>query len=186
MKRPRLDNLRTEGDIRELDFWLKKHYPYVTIDLRAANMPRDRGRSYGVSSIFLLLVATVLLGALTKFRFSTANHAIWLLVWMYGGPLLRWRWLNNNTIDKKPCLSTFMWGLFGIGRLLSVVLAVGVFGGLAAILTDLFSVICGAQFSLSVPIWMGIGFAITVAYVIVNLSLIRLPRFACKNPSKAN
>jgi hypothetical protein len=180
MKRQRLGNLKTEGDFKELDSWLQKNYRYVTIDLRSSKMPRDRGGSYGVSSIFLLLLATVLLGALTRFRFSTANHAIWLLVWVYGGPLLRWRWLNNNTIDKKPCLSTFKWCFFGVCRLLSVALAVGVFGGLAAIVTELFGVICGMPFSLSTPIWMAIGFAITVAYVIVNLSIIRLPRFACK------
>jgi len=69
-------------------------------------------------------------------------------------------------------------GFVGIGRLLSVALAVGVFGGLAAIVTELFSVICGTQFSLSTPVWMAIGLTITVAYVLVNLSIIRLPRFA--------
>ena len=127
----------------DLETWLEDQYPGLYINLN--HMPKKLGYSYLISGIFLQLVVTALLAALTRFNLCTPSHACWLLVWIYGGPMLRWKWLNDESIDKEPCLSAFKWVLFGIGGILSLALAVGVYGGIATICVELLGAICNAH-----------------------------------------
>jgi len=157
-----------------LDRWLKENYSGIQIDLK--NMPRKLGYSYLVSGIFLQFLVTVLLGALTHFRVDITSHAIWLLVWMYGGPLLRWKWLNDYSMHKEPCLSPAKWVLYGVGRILSLALTVAVYGGIAVICVELLAAICDTTLVLEPQIWFLIALSIAAVFGLVWMVL----RFSVK------
>jgi hypothetical protein len=97
---------------------------------------------------------------------------VWLLVWIYGGAILRWRWLNETSMEEEPCLLTRTWVLFGLIHIGSALLAVGVYGGLAAIIAEVFGNICHTSFSLHIPIWISIGFLAVAVFVCINLIII--------------
>jgi hypothetical protein len=168
-----------KDDMKDLHTWLEQNYPGIQIDLE--NMPRSFGVSQLVSGIFLQLLVTVLLGSLTRFRLGTSGHAVWLLIWIYGGPLFRWKWLNDNSMDKVPCLNAGKWVLFGIGRVLSIALAVGVYGGIAVICVELLADICNTVFSLSPQIWILIAVLIAAAFGLIGGSVILFSKVACKD-----
>ena len=161
-------NILKGGDGEELvDFkaWLERNYPHLEIKF---NKHKRLGYSYLVSGIFLQLLVTGILGGLTRFKLGTPSHAAWLLIWMYGGPLLRWKWLNDDTMDKGPCRSTLKWIVFGVGPVLLVVVAIGVYGGIAVIIVELLGEICSERFSLSPGIWILIGISIALAFAVVS------------------
>ena len=181
-----------EDDFEEFGKWLDENYKNITIDLSKEGRLRKQtvhsylkkktGYSYLVSGVFLQFIATTLLGALTKFRLGNRSHAIWFLVWMYGGPMLRWSWLNDNSIDKVPCLSVSKWILFAVGRFLYLaVLLVGVFGGISVICVELLEDVCNKTLSLSTSIWFAVACTISTASLLLYFAITRFEKFACKS-----
>jgi len=160
--------------------WLRVNYPGVEVDL--TKLPTRLGWSYLVSGIFLQTLVTVMLGALTHFRVGITSHAAWLLLWMYGGPSLRWTWLM--TMDRDPCPSLLKWCMSLFFFFLSLLVAVGVYGGITVICVELFGAMCLIKdLSLAPKVWvligwliaMTIGLAITIVAVspqILGISLL--------------
>lgn len=154
--------------------WLRKEYPNVEFE----GLDKRRiGYSYLFSGIFLLVLTTAILAGLTRFRLGTKSHAVWLLIWMYGGPMLRYTWLNDHTIQRRPCLNLGRWLLFFIDRILHVAIAVGVCGGTAVISVELFSDLCSTPFSLAPRIWALVIFSIAAFFVVTSVIVIGTPKF---------
>lgn len=122
----------------------------------------------------------MLLGALTRFQWNILNNAIWLILWIYGGGLLRWRWLNENSLHEEPCLKVSKWSSYGVIHVASGLLAIGVYGALAAIVGEVFGDICSTSFALYIPVWISIGFGAVFVFVLVNLLIIFLRRLLDK------
>lgn len=169
---------RTKGDAYVTDMeafrrWLDKEYP----DVEFQGLDKRRlGYSRIFSGIFLQVLITAILAGLTRFRFDTRSHAAWLLVWMYGGPMLRYTWLNDHTMHRKPCLNPGKWLLFFIDRMLHVAIIVGVCGGTAVICVELFGNLCNTTFSLAPGTWVLVGFSIAAFFLVTSMIVIGIPK----------
>lgn len=143
-------------DIEEFRTWIKTNYP-------AIKLPDDFlhsriGHSKLWNGVLLVIVVTAVIGGLTRFRVGVPSHACWLLLWLYGGPVFRWKWLVNQSVDNKPCLSYLMWLLYEFCRALGWLILIGVYGGITVISVELFGAFCEERtISLSPGVWVGIG-----------------------------
>ena len=174
--------------LAELKIWLIEHYPHMEIQLDKLSATR-LGSSVLVSNAFLQVLVTAILAGLThgfKYKPENSDRAAWLLVFMYGGSILRWLWFVNDHMDKHPCTSPVVWFLYGIGRLLQIPLAVGVFGGISVMAVELLEIICFTTYSLSPAVWtltgvcIGLGFGLVSAIVIwTNVAVGITPPPAC-------
>lgn len=167
------------NEMNKLEEWLRVEYPDINVNVH--RMPHKLGYSYLISGIFLQLVVTSLLGALTKFQLGSRSHAPWFLVWIYGGPMLRWKWLNDESFDKEPCLSARKWIFFGITSILSLALAVAVFGGISSLCVELLGSICNREFTFSAPVWLLIAGLIALAFAVIGFSVTYFSWFASKD-----
>jgi hypothetical protein len=163
-------------EFHELDKWLKDQYPEITVDLH--RIPQKTGYSYLISGIFLQLVVTAILGALTKFSLGSRKHAPWFLVWIYGGPMLRWTWLNDESLDKELCLSARKWIFFGFTAILSLALLVAVYGGISSICVELLASICNTTFLFPAYIWLLIAVMIALTFATIGLLVTYFSSFA--------
>lgn len=161
---------KDDPDVKKLDEWLEKNYQGIKFPDRPES--RSFQRSTLIWGICIQLVTTVILGGLTRFRVGIRSHAVWLLIWMYGRPVLRWRVLLNawKPLDQA-CLSLWPWFLSGIFNVLGMVLQVAAFGALTVLCVELFGIICHKEFSLAPRLWFLIGFLIFVAFVLVIIVL---------------
>lgn len=163
-------------DMDKLQVWLDEQYPDIKVNLK--HMPHQLGSSYLFSGIFLQLVITVFLGALTRFKLGEASYAGWFLLWIYGGPFLRWKWFNDETLHQKPCLSAPTWLFFGISGVLTVAVAAGVCGGIAVICVNLMAAICNTTFTPSAGVWILIGVSIAAVFAIIGFGVTFFSKFA--------
>lgn len=113
--------------------------------------------------IFLQLLVTIVLGSLTHFYLGTPSRGAWLLVWMYGGPSLRWWWFAKRFTDTEPTVSLLKQGLRVLSVSSTIVIMVGLFGGITVIAVELFEASCGTPISLSPGVWILVGFLIATA-----------------------
>jgi hypothetical protein len=161
----------------ELETWLKDNYPGMNIKIKFES---KLGYSYLISGIFLQLLITAVLGALTKFQLGNPRHSAWILVWIYGGPLLRWKWLINESLDKEPCLSARKWFFYGFTAILSISLRIAVCGGIASICVELLASICNTTFALSIGDWIALAAAIAATFIIIGFGITYFTSFASK------
>jgi hypothetical protein len=159
-------------DMDKLKEWFADNYRDVGIDVK--DEPKTTGYSYRIGFVITLSITTMLLGALTRFQWNILNNAIWLILWIYGGGLLRWRWLNENSLHEEPCRKIRTWLSYGVVHFASGLLAVGVYGALAAIVAEVFGDMCFTSFALYIPVWISIGFGAVAVFVLVNLLIIFL------------
>lgn len=162
-----------ESDENAFREWLDREYPNVIFE------GFDKGRlglSHLFTGIFFLVLITAILAGLTRFHLSTPRIAAWLLVWMYAGPLLRYTWLNDHSMDRKPCLNPAKWILFLINRFLHIAIIVGICGSVAVISVQLFGDICNTTFSLSPGIWALVNFLIATFFFLIWLIVIGTPK----------
>jgi hypothetical protein len=118
-----LSGERGSLDVQDLRAWFEANYPGVEIHpgdwpktvelIKYAGLGRNKWEwilngKWGIA-VWLLLVVTGIVGGLTKFKVGKASHASWLLAWLYGGPLFRWKWLFVHSFDKEPCPSLWKW-----------------------------------------------------------------------------
>lgn len=172
-------------DLAAFESWVKDNYKYVRIPLKRESQ-RDRcrrgifsarlGYSYLASGIFLQVLITVILAGLTRFKLGTPSHAGWVLAWMYCGPMLRYTWLNDHTMKRKPCLNQGKWLIFFFDRMLVVPLVVGICGGVAIISVELFGDFSNTTYSLANRTWALVAFLIGVVFFLVVLMIIGLRR----------
>jgi hypothetical protein len=175
-------------DIRDFRAWFEENYPGVKV--HPGDWPKTIEREGFVKqartwsefflngkwglAVWLLLGVTAIVGGLTKFRIVKTSHACWLLVWLYGGPLFRWKWLFVNSFDKKPCPSVLKWFIYELCQLLVWLVAFGVYCGITVICVELFAAYCGGpQFVISLPVgdWIAVGVSIAAALLLVGLIL---------------
>ena len=141
----KVNDQRDEAD----DFldWLKDKYPGVQVERSA--LCNRLGWSRIVNGVFLKILITITLGTLTRFHVGTRSHAVWLLVWMYGTPALRWTRLMYITMENEPCLSLLKWSLSAVFFFVNIGVAFGVYGGITVISVELLGAMCETDFSLS-------------------------------------
>jgi len=156
-----------QADINELKLWLTDNYPGVEIPVD--NLPKKFAYWSLVSGVFLQMLVTVTVGAITRFHLGDRRHAMWILLWIYGSASLRWTSLITNSLNQSPILLLKTWMLFALGIVLEFLLAIGVLGGITVIVVELFAVMCTGTVtsSLSAGWWILIGFAIAFAFGIV-------------------
>ena len=122
----------------------------------------------------LVIIITGIIGGLTKFQVGKPSHACWLLVWLYGGPAFRWKWLVMHSFDGEPCTSFTRWCVTEVCHALSYLIAAGVYIGMTVILVELFGACCGGPsmtISLSVPWWIVVGGSIFALSAIIGLGI---------------
>jgi hypothetical protein len=154
-------------DMREFEEWIEDNYPEI-------KLPEDyldvrTGHSKILIGLFLVLVVTGVVGALTHFKVGIPSHACWLLLWLYGGPTFRLKWLINQSVDNKPCLSYGMFLLYWALRVCGLLIVAGVYCGITVISVELLGAFCGETISLSGGTWIGIGAIILVVLVLVGI-----------------
>jgi hypothetical protein len=153
--------------------WLDKEYPDVLFD----GLDKKRlGISHIFSGMFLQVLMTAILAGLTRFRLGNASRAAWLLVWMYGAPILRYTWLNGHTMHRKPCLKPVKWLLFFIHSISHIVISVGVCGGTAVIGVELFGDLCNTTFSLTPGVWALVASCIAAFFLLIYLIVMGIPK----------
>jgi hypothetical protein len=152
------------ADIHQLKQWLDINYPNVDIPLD--DLTKKFPPWSLVSGLFLQLLVTITVGAITRFHVGVPGHAAWILVWLYGSASLRWTTLITNSVTVTPCLLLKKWLLFAAGVLLEIMLAIGVYGGITFILVELLGSMCNATFSLAAGFWILIGFVIACVFTI--------------------
>lgn len=148
-------------EIAQFRTWLEANYPGVEIPFESSR--KRVGDSTLVSGIFLQLLVTIFLGSLTHFYLGTPSRGSWLLVWMYGGPSLRWWWFVKRFTDTEPTVSLLKHGLRVLSVCSAIVIVVGLFGGITVIAVELFEASCGTPISLSPGVWILVGFLIATA-----------------------
>jgi hypothetical protein len=156
-------------NIAQFKAWLQANYPGIEIPINN----QDFGYSTLRSGIYLQIFITVILGSLTHFHIGVPSRGTWLLVWMYGGPALRWMWFINHRIDNLVSASLSVPGFFL--RILSTAFAFAVVFGVCASITvlsvELLESLCGMSISLKPGVWILIGFIICVALLLVGVAL---------------
>ena len=152
-------------DINELKSWLNENYPGVEIPVD--DLPKKFAYWPLVSGVFLQVLVTITVGAITRFHLGDRSHAAWILIWIYGSASLRWISLITNSLDQTPCLLLKKWILFGFGIILEFLLAIGVYGGITVIAVELLGEMCGKPFSLPPGVWILIGLLIAFVFAIV-------------------
>lgn len=162
-------DLKENGDIEEFKEWLKKNYPRVNIPIDDAHAKVGHSKLW--NGMVLVAVVSGVIGGLTRFKVDTPSHACWLLLWLYGGPLFRWKWLINDSMDNQPCLSFGKWCVYETFRILSWVIMVGVYGGITVIVVELFGAFCGRSISLPAGIWIVIGMIILSTLLIIGSTI---------------
>lgn len=166
MKRD-ISGVTGRADLNELKAWLTENYPGVEIPLD--DLPQTFSYWSLVSGVFLQMLVTVTVGAITRFHLGDRIHAAWILFWIYGSASLRWTSLITTSLNQYPCLLLKTWMLFAVGIILEFFLAIGVLGGITVIVVELFEAMCGTVFSLPAGYWFLIGFFITFVTAIVVL-----------------
>ena len=158
--------IKEAGDLEEFKRWLTRHYPGIEIPL---DMPARAGASKIVNGMMLVAVVTAVLGGLTRFQVGIPSHACWLLLWMYGGPVFRWKWLIADSMDKEACLSFLKWSIFECCRVLAVVIAIGVYGGITVISVELLGAFCETTISMPAWKWIVVGLLILFGLSLIGL-----------------
>ena len=154
-------------EIRKFKEWLEDKYVGVEVDPQ--RLHTKLGRAEWTSSLFLQLLSTAMLGGLTRFRIGIVSHAVWLLLWLYGVPTLRWKWLILDKMETRPCLSLTLRLLNVFFTFTVLCVAIGVYGGITVISVELLGAMCSTVFSLSPGVWILIGWAITSAFGFVAI-----------------
>jgi hypothetical protein len=150
-----------------LKMWLSENYPGIDVDLDYKRKMRlMRGWSILASGIFLQVLVTVCLGALTHFKVGMASHAVWTLIWLYGHPALRWTALLERSVFAAICRSRRVWFLFMFTNLFAWVITFGVYGGIAVIGVELLESFCSQMISLSPGVWVLTATLIFLSYTL--------------------
>jgi hypothetical protein len=140
--------------------WLGQKYPSLTVSFHSSTQ-RRMVISRLISSLFLLLLQTLIIGLLTRFHVGITSHAVWFLIWLYGMAALRF---FIPRAPKQFSLSQrYQLGLtFSIG----VLVTIGVFGGVTVIVVELMEDMCQSDWSISARVWVIIGLCIDVSLVL--------------------
>jgi hypothetical protein len=163
------------NDLNEFRMWVEANYPGIKLP---KTMPNRIGMSRSVNGMFMQVLVTIIIGALTRFRIGTPSHAAWLLVWMYGGPVLR----LVSLIDDDVPLSAMKQCFLVVVEILSILVAIGLYGGITVILVELFGAMCNnTTISLSPGFWILIGLLIFLAFIVVGIALSNLSRILGNN-----
>ena len=181
-------------EIRELRAWFEENYNGVTVKANdwpktvelqqlIKSGPRRSNRvivrdwilngKWGVG-VLLLLAITGIVGGLTKMKIGKKSHACWLLLWLYGGPVVRWHWLFTHSFDKEPCQKLWKWFIFEFCQLLLLLLPIAVYCGITVICVELFAAFCGGPdftISLHPQYWIAVGAAIAAFLFGVGLGI---------------
>lgn len=173
-------------DIKNFRAWFTNNYPGVEIHagdwpktVELAGFVKQAGRKsewilngkLGIA-MWLLLVVTAIVGGLTKMQVGQKSHACWLLVWLYGGPAFRWKWLFVHSFDKEPCRSLWKWCIYELCQLLVWLVAFGVYCGITVICVELFAAFCGGPnftITLGVQYWIAVGISIAAGLLLVGI-----------------
>jgi len=159
-----------------LKTWISENYPGIDVDLDYhTKMRLMRGWSILASGLFLQLLITVCLGALTHFKVGTASHAVWTLIWLYGHPALRWTAMIERSVFAAICRSRRIWFLFMFTNLLAWATMCGVYGGIAIIGVELLESVCGQTISLSPGVWVLTATLIFLSYTFALVVTYFLP-----------
>ena len=151
-----------KADINELKAWLTENYPGVEIPVD--DLPKKFAYWPLVSGVFLQILVTITVGAITRFHLGNRVHASWILLWIYGSASLRWTSIITRSLNQSPCLFLKKWILFAFGMVLEFFLAIGVLGGITVILVELLGTLCNTIFFPPAGIWILIGFLIAFAF----------------------
>lgn len=166
----------TQAQFDDLKTWLSENYPGIDVDLDyKRKMHLMRGWSILASGLFLQVLVTVFLGALTHFRVGMASHAFWTLIWLYGHPALRWTALLERSVFAAICRSRKVWFLFMFTNVFAWAITFGVYGGIAVIGVELLEAVCGQVISLSPGVWVLTATVIFLSYTFVLLFTYFLP-----------
>jgi len=153
-------------DVKDFKKWLRENYPGVKIPLEDTSAKVGTLKLWN-AAVLVAVVSAVLVG-LTRFKIGIPSHACWLLLWMYGGPLFRWKWLIVESMEHEPCLSFGKWCAFELCRVLAWPILVGVYGGITVISVELLGEFCKESISLSAGIWILIGGIILLVLLIIG------------------
>jgi len=164
-------------DVQEFNEWLKTNYPNIEVDTddlhgkmrRWKLWKNELGYAKLWNGLMLITVLTLVVGVLTHFRVGIPSHACWILLWLYGGPVFRSKWLVNHSVHNKPCRSFTLWLLYELFRGVGWIILIVVYCGITLISVELFADFCGQQISLSPEIWVAVGAAILAVLVLVGL-----------------
>jgi len=166
-----------EEEVMELNRWLKANYPEIDINtddlykkVKSWKLWKNElGYAKLWNGLMLIAVLTLVIGLLTQFRVGVPSHASWILLWLYGGPVFRSKWLVNHMVHNKPCRSLALWILYEVFRGLGWVIVAVVYCGITLISVELFAEFCGTPISLTPAIWVAIGSIILAVLLLVGL-----------------
>ena len=164
-------------DVQEFKDWLKRNYPGIAVNTddlhreikKSKLWKNELGYAKLWNGAMLIAVLTVVIGVLTHFRVRTPSHACWILLWLYGGPLFRSKWLVNHSVHNKPCRSFLLWLLYEMLRGVGWIILIVVYCGITLISVELFAEFCGMAISLSAGLWIAVGGIILAVLVLVGL-----------------
>lgn len=151
------------GDLSKFRMWVEANYPEIKLP---KTLPDRIGVSRSVNGMFMQVLVTIIIGALTRFQIGTPSHAAWLLVWIYGGPVLR----LVSLIDDYVPLSAMKQCFLVIVEIVAIFVLIGLYGGITVILVELFGSMCNnTTITLSPGIWILIGLLIFLAFIVVGM-----------------
>ena len=101
-------NDTADEDVAEFNVWLKTNYPNIEVDtddlhgkIRKWKLWKNElGYAKLWNGLMLIAVLTLVVGVLTHFRVGIPSHACWILLWLYGGPVFRSKWLVNHSVHN--------------------------------------------------------------------------------------
>jgi hypothetical protein len=151
-------------DYKQFKEWFKINYPGLNFrSKKGRDVPQRWRYSTVLWSSGVQTITTFLLLALTRFKFGIARHAhaLWLCIWLYGGPVYvnigqLSGWKNH---DFVPCRSLFKWFVLYIPLFGAAVVFFSV-GAITVLCVELFGAMCGVYYELPVTSWMVIGVGI--------------------------
>ena len=141
----------------KFQMWLLRNYPEVSIPFDRT--PIRYVRSQWFTILYVQIAVTIVLGALTRFHSDNVSHAVWQLLWVYGGTIIT---LMKSEAGEYH--SSIRVGLAGLSAVVLPVMALGGLGGAAVAFTGIYGSICGTTLSTSPWIMILWICALPVAY----------------------
>jgi hypothetical protein len=163
---------QSRDDFKEFLTWMEDNYPGLDIERALKEKPRLAQRADMLWSLGVQLFTTLLLGTLTRFHVGIVSHAVWFLVWMYGGPIVSTiiniahlrGWIIH---DNMFCPSLFKWLARMVIYCFSLVVGIFSIGAITVLSVELFGAMCGVFYSLRVSSWVAIGALIYTGLILI-------------------
>jgi hypothetical protein len=163
------ENESNPDGIPEFHDWLKEQYPYLQVRSNCLDQ-KFLNFTAAVSNALYIVLATIIIGSLSKFRVVNAAQAGWFLAWLYLPPV------GGFALTLCVILGHYRGTVFkSFQACITLLVYLAMIGGTAVYLTGLMESMCDSVWLFPPRVWVAIGFV--TATVVLTLAAVMLILF---------